>query len=39
MTDNEIGVVGAKAVSEMLKANTTFKALDLTCEKEKRRKR
>ena len=42
MTDNEIGVEGAKALSEMLKVNTTLTKLDLESEekrKEKRKKR
>ena len=32
MTDNGIGDEGAKAVSEMLKVNTTLTSLDLRCE-------
>ena len=41
MTGNKIGDEGAKAVSEMLKVNTTLKTLKLGCEeeKEKRKKR
>ena len=29
MTDNKIGVEGAKAMSEMLKMNTTMTSLDM----------
>ena len=43
MTDNEIRVEGAKALSEMLKVNTTLASLDLRSEgrkeEEQRRKR
>ena len=34
MTDDKIGVEGAKALSEMLKVNTTLTSLDLSCEEE-----
>ena len=34
MTGNEIRDEGAKAISEMLKVNTTLISLDLGCEKE-----
>ena len=37
MTDNEIGDEGAKAMSEMLKVNTTLKSLGLWCEDEERK--
>ena len=37
MTVNEIGVEGAKAMSEMLKVNTTLTSLDLSCEEEERK--
>ena len=36
MTGNEIGVKGAKALSEMLEENTTLTELNLSSEKEKR---
>ena len=39
MTGNEIGVEGAKAMSEMLKVNTTLTTLNLSCEEERKRKR
>ena len=43
MTNNMIGVEGAKAMSEMLKVNTTLTSLNLSCEekerKEKRKKK
>ena len=32
MTGNEIGVEGAKAMSEMLKVNSTLTTLNLECE-------
>ena len=35
MTDNSVGAEGAKAMSEMLKVNTTLKSLNLRCKKEK----
>ena len=35
MTGNWIGDEGAKAMSEMLKVNTTLKTLYLQCESEK----
>ena len=37
MTGNEIGVEGAKTMSEMLKVNTTLTSLDLGREEEKRK--
>ena len=37
MTDNRIGDEGAKALSEMLKLNTTLKFLNLSCEEERKR--
>ena len=39
MTGNVIGRTGAKAISEILKMNTTLKSLNLSCEKEEKRKR
>ena len=33
---NEIGVEGAKAMSEMLKVNTTLTTLNLSCEEERK---
>ena len=36
MTGNDIGDEGAKAISEMLKVNTTLTSLDLSCEEEER---
>ena len=38
MTDNGIGDKGAKALSEMLKVNTTLTSLNLTCMKERKGK-
>ena len=38
MTDNEIGVEGAKAMSEMLKVNSTLTTLNLGCEEERKEK-
>ena len=38
MTGNEIGVEGAKAMSEMLKENKTLTSLDLRGEEEERKK-
>ena len=38
MTGNEIGVEGAKAMSEMMKANTTLTSLDLRSEENKKKK-
>ena len=35
MTVNKIQVEGAKAMSDMLKVNTSLKELNLECEKEK----
>ena len=37
MTGNKISFEGAKALSEMLKVNTSLKWLDLRCEEEKRK--
>ena len=37
MTDNQIGDEGAKAVSEMMKANTTLTSLDLSSEEERKK--
>ena len=37
MTDNDIGVEGTKALSEMLKKNTTLTSLDLSGDEEERR--
>ena len=34
MTENEIGVEGAKSMSEMLKVNTTLTTLNLQSEEE-----
>ena len=34
MTDNEIGVVGAKSLSEVLKVNTTLTSLNMRGQKE-----
>ena len=39
MTDNKIGVEGAKTMSEMLKVNTTLSSLNLGCEEEERNKK
>ena len=39
MTDNEIGVEGAKAMSEMLKVNSTLTTLNLGCEEERKERR
>ena len=39
MAGNEIRNEGAKALSEMLKVNTTLRWLDLGCEEEERRGR
>ena len=39
MTDNQIRVEGAKAMSEMLKVNTTLTELDLEGEEEKGKRR
>ena len=38
MTDNEIGDEGAKAMSEMMKVNTTLTTLDLSCEEERKKR-
>ena len=34
MTDNDVGDEGAKALSEMLKLNTTLVSMDLSCGEE-----
>ena len=39
MTVNEIGDEGAKAMSEMLKVNTTLTTLNLRCEEKKKREK
>ena len=39
MTDNEFGDEGAKAMSEMLKVNSTLTTLDLWCEEERKERR
>ena len=39
MTDNQIGDEGAKAMSEMMKANTTLTSLDLSSEEERKMER
>ena len=39
MTDNLIGADGAKAMSEMLKVNTTLITLDLSGEEERKERR
>ena len=39
MTVNEIGVEGAKAMSEMVKVNSTLTTLDLSCEEERKERR
>ena len=36
MTDNRIGEEGAKAMSEMMKVNTTLKTLGLASEEERK---
>ena len=38
MTGNSIEVEGAKAMGEMLQANTTLTSLNLSCQEETRRK-
>ena len=38
MTDNGIGAEGAKAMSEVLKVNTTLTSLDLECDEERKEK-
>ena len=38
MTGNRIGDEGAKAMSEMLKVNSTLTELDLGCEEERKEK-
>lgn len=37
-TDNDIGYDGVKMMSEALKANSTLKELDLSCEEEEKGK-
>ena len=39
MTGNRIGVEGAKAMSEMVKVNSTLTTLDLSCEEERKERR
>ena len=39
MTGNEIRAEGAKAMSEMLKVNTTLNTLDLQSEEERKERR
>ena len=39
MTGNRIGVEGAKAMSEMMKVNSTLTTLDLGGEEERKEKR
>ena len=39
MTGNEIGDEGAKALSEMLKVNSTLTSLDLGSEEERKREK
>ena len=39
MTGNGIGVEGAKAMSEMLKVNTTLTELKMRCEEERKREK
>ena len=39
MTGNGIGVEGAKAMSEMMKVNTTLTSLNLWSEEERRKER
>ena len=39
MTENGIGVEGAKLLSEMLKVNTILTSLNLTCEEERKREK
>ena len=39
MTDNEIGVEGARTMSEMLKVNTTLTTLNLSGKKERKERR
>ena len=39
MTDNKIGDEGAKALSEMMKVNTTLTSLNLCGEEERRKER
>ena len=39
MTDNKIGDEGAKAMSEMLKVNSTLTSLNLASEEERKERR
>ena len=39
MTENGIGVEGAKAMSEALKVNTTLKELKLGCDKQRKERK
>ena len=39
MTDNDIRDEGAKAMSEMLKVNTTLTSLNVGCEEERKKER
>ena len=39
MTDNGIGVEGAKVMSEMMEVNTTLTSLNMSCEEEIYRER
>ena len=39
MTDNGIGVEGAKAMSEMVKVNSTLTTLNLSCEEVRKERR
>ena len=39
MTVNEIGDEGAKAMSEMVKVNSTLTSLNLRCEEERKERR
>ena len=39
MTGNEIREEGVKALSEILKVNTTLTSLDLSCEEEKKKEK
>ena len=39
MTDNRIGEEGAKAMSEMMKVNSTLTTLNLGCEEERKERR
>ena len=39
MTGNQIGDEGAKAMSEMMKVNSTLTTLNLRCEEERKERR